>query len=256
MCHALLASRVHQGRYDSFIPWTSSPCRGLSCLIHWATSTADLTRGWQDFGAPRRQLRAALLAQWRKLKDGRRRGANERAGRGAGPSPGAAIWPAPPAARGPTRAAHGPSLRDRGRREGTPASSAHANMPLGQSTPTGLNGTQCVSKGTLGRTSMHLVDPERPGLFCKKPGWKEVRRYVRIVEVEGSSPFTSTTKSLVRGHLRGPRTPIPQVGIGASGLNVAFAAGARCSPQEGNHWCRGPRQVVLLAWRPGRAGRI
>jgi len=70
-----------------------------------------------------------------------------------------------------------------------------------------------------------LRGQQRAGDLDKRPGWKGSWRYVRIVEVEGSSPFTSTTKSLVREDFRRSSTYIPRVGIGASGLNVAFAAG-------------------------------
>jgi len=63
--------------------------------------------------------------------------------------------------------------------------------------PTGLNGTQCVPDGALVCTSTHLVDGKDLGVQEKSPGWSEVTHYVRIVEVAGSSPVTSTSQKRV-----------------------------------------------------------
>jgi len=68
--------------------------------------------------------------------------------------------------------------------------------------PTGLNGTQrtqCVPEGALACTSTHLVDGRDLGVQEKSPGWNGVTRYVRIVEVAGSSPVTSTSPKRYHG---------------------------------------------------------
>ena len=56
-------------------------------------------------------------------------------------------------------------------------------------------GTQRDSKCARTRPCMHFHAPrgwERPGRSGESPGWSGVTRYVRIVEVAGSSPVTST----------------------------------------------------------------
>jgi len=55
-----------------------------------------------------------------------------------------------------------------------------------------------VPEGALTCTSTHLVHRRDQGNYGKSAGWNGVLLYVRIVEVAGSSPVTSTKKSQVR----------------------------------------------------------
>jgi hypothetical protein len=71
-------------------------------------------------------------------------------------------------------------------------------------------GTQRDSKCARTRPCMHFHAPrgwERPGRSGESPGWSGVTRYVRIVEVAGSSPVTSTNHNgLIRTPTRAQGT--------------------------------------------------
>jgi hypothetical protein len=82
-----------------------------------------------------------------------------------------------------------PSSADPDEREPTASSDNH-RAPQGL--PTGLNGTQSVPTAPLGAPSTHLLEPNAQVVHSKRPGWSGLSRYVRIVEVAGSSPVTST----------------------------------------------------------------
>jgi hypothetical protein len=74
------------------------------------------------------------------------------------------------------------------------------DCPLGS---TGLNGTQCLPDSALVCTFTHFVDGSDLGVQEKGADRSGVTRYVRIVEIAGSSPVTSTNhKGLIRTPLR------------------------------------------------------
>ncbi len=56
-----------------------------------------------------------------------------------------------------------------------------------------------MPEGAFPCTSTHFVDGMDLGVQEKSPGWGRVARYVRIVEVAGSSPVTSTKESWSSG---------------------------------------------------------